>query len=219
MPGPDAGPAALNGLGLVRLPLAGLSIWQDTRAQAVSNAASALQAAALAEVDERPLRVLELGSGCGIVSLMLALQRPLWTVDALEIQERLHELALLNNARCGASVSFFHADLRGWTSHPGYQLIVANPPWQKPGGGKTSPHPQKNLSRRGTFCSPAELAACLQGNLASDGIALVLFPRGAMFSHFEAALANSLLDIKSASDVTDLRDQSLFKIGHKGIAR
>ncbi len=219
MPGSDAGSAALNGLGLVRLPLAGLSIWQDTRAQAVSNAASALQAAALAELENRPLGVLELGSGCGVVSLMLALQRPLWSVDALEIQEQLHELALINNARCGTSVRFFHADLRGWKSPTGYRLIVANPPWQKPGGGRPSPHPQKNLSRRGTFCSPAELAACLKRNLAPAGVALVLFPHGAIFSEFAAALDNSLLDIKSASDVTDLRDQSLFKIGHKGIAR
>ncbi|MCD8480329.1 MAG: methyltransferase [Candidatus Cloacimonetes bacterium] len=111
------------------LPFEGKQIMQDRDAQGVSVASAALVDYALQSFEDAPLCVLDLGCGCGIVSIMCALSRPQWQVQGIDIQKELIELAIANAASCELDISFCHQDLR---EHSGkYDLILANPPLAK----------------------------------------------------------------------------------------
>jgi len=60
-----------------------------------------------------PIRVLDLGCGSGILAIMLALQRPLWQLEGLDIQAELLTLASANASAQGLDIHFFTQDLRG----------------------------------------------------------------------------------------------------------
>ncbi len=193
----------------------GHHIWQDASAQPVSHASFALQQAALERFDHHPLRVLDLGSGCGIVAIMLALGRPSWRVEGLEVQTGLHSLAQSNAALCGVELLFRAGDLRCFSSDTPYGLIVSNPPWLPAGSGKPSASAVRNASRFELLCCLDDILACVERNLDSTGSALLLYPRsrnGAL----RAAAGKTLLDIISLSPATGLREHIICHIRHKG---
>jgi tRNA1(Val) A37 N6-methylase TrmN6 len=97
-------------------------------------------------------RVLDLGAGCGVISVMLtALWRPREVV-AIEIQPELAALAERNAALNHLdSMKVIHADLR--TRHIGgldpasFDLVVANPPYRALRSGRESPNPGRRIAR------------------------------------------------------------------------
>ncbi len=96
-------------------------------------------------------RVLELGAGCGVISLMLAsIYRPREVV-AIEIQPNLAEMiarnAAINDLK---SVRAICADLRqkiAGVEPASYDLVVANPPYRAPSTGRENPDRGRRLAR------------------------------------------------------------------------
>ena len=103
-------------------------------------------------------RVLDLGSGCGTLGLLLC---GLWencSVTGLEIDPAAHEGALLNIARNGLQgrMESVCADLRQFPVIPGsFDVCVSNPPYFT-GGPASQSHGQ---ARREDACSLEELMA------------------------------------------------------------
>lgn len=149
------------------------------------------------------------------MSIMLALKRPLWKIDAIEIQPRLHELALENARLCGVSVNFKLSDLRDYDAADKYDLIVSNPPWQKHGTGRQSKYAGRNISRHEVFCTMGDVLDCVQRNLSQAGGAILVYPEKREEDLRQEA-ENTLLDIISASFAAGLKDQKIFLIRHKG---
>jgi tRNA1(Val) A37 N6-methylase TrmN6 len=190
-------------------------IWQDVNSQPVSQASDTLQKAALEFAGEQCPRVLELGSGNGIVSIMLALQRPHWKIDAIEIQPGLHALAVKNAALCNVRVNFMPFDLRDYDSGQKYDLIVSNPPWQKHGTGRQSNYPSRNISRHEISCAVPDVLNCAKRNLHPAGALILIYP-GNREGEIRSQAENSLLDIISVSPAAELKEQKIFYIRHKG---
>lgn len=78
---------------------------------------------------DRPIRVLDIGTGSGIVAITLALERPHWQVSALDVCPRALALARANAARLGAPVHFLLSDLFANVGETRFDLIVSNPPY------------------------------------------------------------------------------------------
>ncbi len=194
----------------------GPRIRQHPHAQPVSHASFALQLAALELFDPQPRRVLDLGSGCGIVALMLALRRPLWRVEGLEVQTELNSLARANALLCQADILFHAGDLRLFTAAEPYGLIVSNPPWLLPGSGKASPSQSRNLSRFELLGGLPDVLACVKRNLAPSGSALLLYPRARSEALSEGA-RKTLLDIISLFPAAGLKEHIICHIRHKGL--
>lgn len=78
----------------------------------------------------RAARVLDLGSGCGTLGLLLCASNPGCHVTGLEIEETAHAAALENIRRNGleARMASVHCDLRNF-SGGGYDVCVSNPPY------------------------------------------------------------------------------------------
>ncbi len=97
-------------------------------------------------------RVLELGAGCGVVSMMLAAIYGAREVVAMEIQPAMAALIARNaDLNSLAQVSVVHADLRKRKIaglKPGsFDLVVANPPYHARGSGRESPNRSRRIAR------------------------------------------------------------------------
>lgn len=198
------------------LNLGGPCILQDPDSQPVSHASHALQRATLELFDSSSSkRVLDLGSGCGIVAIMLALQRLKWKIEGLEIQIEQVSLARKNAVHCGLDITFHNGDLRFYQSAEPFDLIVSNPPWLIPGSGKTSPSQARNLSRFELLGGMEDVLACVKRNLTPDGDALLLYPQPRVPQLLSLA-KNTKLDIISHLAASGLPKHIICHIRHKG---
>ncbi|HUN58575.1 MAG TPA: methyltransferase, partial [Candidatus Binataceae bacterium] len=103
--------------------------------------------------DVRPRdRVLELGAGCGVISIAIAATRAPRQIVALELQPKLVELitrnAALNNCD---NLTAIQADLRRRTIRGlkagSFDAIVANPPYRAVRTGRVSPNFERRIAR------------------------------------------------------------------------
>ena len=100
---------------------------------------------------ERPTQVVDLGTGCGIVALMLAAWRPAWEVTAIEVQPSLADLARRNVALNQLQIEVVEGDWRSRTlsSHAGKaDLVVCNPPYFAPDKGQPCTDAERAAARQ-----------------------------------------------------------------------
>lgn len=96
--------------------------------------------------------ILELGAGCGVISLLLAFQNPKIRITAIEIQPELAELAKHNITANGleSRVRVLCRDLRELSLHHSanpVDRVIANPPFRKRESGRINPHLQQAIAR------------------------------------------------------------------------
>ncbi|CAM2780235.1 tRNA1Val (adenine37-N6)-methyltransferase [Flavobacterium succinicans] len=88
---------------------------------------------AWAPIHNHPFSVLDIGTGTGIIALMLAQRSAAQQIDALEIDEAAYEQATDNfeNSPWNDRLFCFHAGLDEFIEEPEdeYDLIVSNPPF------------------------------------------------------------------------------------------
>lgn len=102
-------------------------------------------------------RVLDLGSGCGSLGLLLCAKDPLCHVTGVELDGSAHEAALENIQRNGLSprMSSICGDLRTFPLTGSFDCCISNPPYYT-GGPASHVTP---LARRDDHCSLEELCA------------------------------------------------------------
>ena len=88
---------------------------------------------AWAPIIQQPYSILDIGTGTGIIALMLAQRSNAAQIDALEIDEKTYEQATDNfeNSPWNDRLFCFHAGLDEFMEEPEdeYDLIVSNPPF------------------------------------------------------------------------------------------
>ena len=113
-------------------------------------------------------RVLDLGSGCGTLGLLLCARNAHCTVTGLELQEAAHTAALQNIARNGLEARLWSicADLRDMPPEfRDFHVCVSNPPYFS-GGAVHSRNPN---ARREETCTPKDLFAAASKALRWGG--------------------------------------------------
>jgi len=126
-------------------------------------------------------KVLELGSGNGIISIMLAHNRPSWNITGIEIQEKLVILAQENSKLAQVQIKFINADLKKEifpSQH--FDLIVSNPPYFPKKDGRISPNKEKAISTHEILCSMEDIFQSVKYNLKKDGKAYLIYPLSRM---------------------------------------
>lgn len=96
--------------------------------------------------------VVDLGTGCGIIPLILAFRRPGVRIWGVELQEELAAVAEENVRENGMAprVTVLCADLRRIRLDrigPPVDMVVANPPYRSGRSGRVNPEPQRALAR------------------------------------------------------------------------
>ena len=112
--------------------------------------------------------VLDLGSGCATLGLLLCARDPSCRVTGIELQEAAHAAAVENIARNGleARLSSICADLRTMPVEAGaYHVCVSNPPYFSGGAA----HSKNPTARQEDTCTPKELFAAASRALRWGG--------------------------------------------------
>ncbi len=123
--------------------------------------------------------VIDLGTGCGIIPLILMLTRPVNQVFGLEIQKGLINQAA-RNARlngCENRMAVVRGDVRHLPFMAGIaNLVVCNPPYRKIKSGRINPNPQKAIARHEILASLDDLLRAGAALLTRKGRFALVYP-------------------------------------------
>jgi len=148
-------------------------------------------------------RIIDLGSGCGVIPLILARKMPEASLVGLEFQEKMAGLAARNVALNGLQdriemVCDDILSLRRKFPVSSFDLVTANPPYRKPGSGRVSPKAGRDLARHESTAGLADFLATAKYLVTPSGaICFISHPsRLAEFVRCVGELKLSLLRLR-----------------------
>jgi tRNA1Val (adenine37-N6)-methyltransferase len=138
-------------------------------------------------------QILDIGTGCGIIALMLA-QRSDAEIDAVEIDPDSSKEAAINfkNAPWSNRLNSIETDIHEFAKSnlKKYDLIVSNPPFFS--NSMKSPDLSKNLSKHDTHLNIGELVRISKKMLLPSGRVSVIVPSGVFLKLTEIARKQNL---------------------------
>ena len=142
-----------------------------------------LDALLLAEFTRLPDQavVADLGTGCGVIPLVLARRNPAARFVAFEKNPDMAAMAD-ENARAnglGGRIETVADDILNIrTRFPvsSFDVVVSNPPFRSPGSGKTSPHAGRDAARHETTAGLADFLAAAKYLVKSSGRIFFIYP-------------------------------------------
>jgi len=134
---------------------------------------------AWATLKHKPMSVLDIGSGTGVVALQLAQRSMATTIDAVEIDTEAHVQCVENfeSSPWGDRLFCYHASIQEYASEieEDYDLIISNPPFY------SEDYKSKDLARdtaRFNDALPFEhLIVCAAHLLSEAGVFAVILPK------------------------------------------
>lgn len=144
---------------------------------------------------------LELGTGSGIVSLLLSV-KPFRRVVALEIQEGLADLARRNVALngLGERIEVVQADLRTFDPGRRFDLVFSNPPYIRKATGFLSGSAEKSAAKHELHGTIRDILMKTAGWLEPAGRACFIYTQKRR-ADFLAAAAESGLSVRRIRSV------------------
>jgi len=171
-------------------------------------------------------RVLDIGCGSGIISLMLAQRHPSLHITGVEIDAEAAAQAQTNvlQSPFASGVQVVHADVRTFAGeHPGqYHLVVSNPPFFQE--SLKSNDKKLNDARHDTSLNFTELAQSARKLLAPHGQFCLILPAESFPVFNERALlaglyAEILVAVHHKSESAAVRMMACYRTDHTGKTR
>jgi tRNA1Val (adenine37-N6)-methyltransferase len=129
-------------------------------------------------IDNNPFSILDIGTGTGILSLMLSQRSNAEQIDALEIDEKAYEQCVENfeNSPWSDRLFCFHAGLDEFVDEPEdeYDIIISNPPFYSEDYKTDSS--QRDLARFQDALPFEDLIEAADLLLSENGIFAVIIP-------------------------------------------
>ncbi len=140
-----------------------------------------------------PRRIVDLGTGSGIIPLILARKLGERHIVGLELQPSLYDLAERNVHlnRAENEISLVLGDVRcvrQLLPRGSFTHVIANPPYRSLGSGRISPESEKAIARHQIHCEPSDIAKAARHLLVDRGSISVVYP-AALFSEVIAAFS------------------------------
>lgn len=141
-------------------------------------------------------RVLDLGTGCGVILLIMAHHYHLGSFTGIEIQEELAALASRGFEENGWNESgvVICGDFRtpGSFEEGSYDLVVCNPPYFEAARGKISSNRGRAFARQGLTAELSDVMAAAERAMAPGGRLCLIWPWNRRKEVSKAASANGL---------------------------
>ena len=126
-------------------------------------------------------RVMEVGTGCGIIPLLLAYRNKVLKIYGVEIQKALAELAVENVALNGLQdrIEIIPGDIKRLKFdriHQPVDLMVSNPPYRSVDSGKINPDTQKARARHEISVTLPDILDAGRRFLKISGRLVIIYP-------------------------------------------
>ncbi len=124
-------------------------------------------------------RVVDLGTGCGIIPLLLLLKRPVSYVLGLEIQPEMAGQAARNVRlnRFDGKMGVVLADIRNIPLSPlSTDVVICNPPYRQIATGRINPNPQRAIARHEILMVLDDILGASKRILRAGGRLALIYP-------------------------------------------
>jgi len=125
-------------------------------------------------------RVVDLGTGCGIVPLIVGFRHPETQVFGIEIQKALADIANINirENEMGENIRIFCRDMR--TVQPAMfqgpvDIVTSNPPFHKAASGRINPNRQRAVARHEIRVTLLDVAKAAGDILKRAGLFVLVY--------------------------------------------
>ena len=153
-------------------------------------------------------KIVDLGTGCGIIPLLLTFRCPELKIYGIEIQEQLSKLADLNVKQNNMSgqISILSVDMKSLklnmiSGHA--DLVVSNPPYHKAASGRINPNKQKAVARHEIKASLKDVIKTANRMLNISGNFFAIYP------------AKRMVDILTMMRVCDIEPKYIRMVHSK----
>ncbi len=126
-------------------------------------------------------KIIDLGTGCGIIPVILAHRHPGITLYGIEVQKTLAEIATLNakENRMSDRITIIEKDLKllesQMVSGP-VDLVVSNPPYRRVRSGRINSDPQRAVARHEITATLLDVVQAAHRVLRNSGRLVMIFP-------------------------------------------
>lgn len=150
------------------------TVWQDRCAMKVGTDGTLLGAWSLAPVGE--CRILDIGTGTGLIALMMAQRYPKAQITAIDIDSDAVAQAQDNVIKSPFStqIKVLQQDVRNMYDSQGFDTIISNPPYFI--DSLSCPDPQRNTARHTNSLSYSDLMKAVYLLLKKNGMFSVIIP-------------------------------------------
>lgn len=130
-------------------------------------------------ISEQPgtaIQLLDIGTGTGLLSIMIAQKNTHCTIDAVEIERNAYEQALENvmNSTWKEKIHVLHADIKLFEPSKKYDIIISNPPFYE--NELKAENENKNIAHHNAGLSFSELFEIIKRQLSPEGHFYLLLP-------------------------------------------
>lgn len=158
--------------------------------------------------------ILDIGSGTGLLSLMLA-QQSATTIDGIELQKNdyLQSLENVTASPWMERINILHADATGYEFYKKYDIIISNPPFYEndlKGASK-----RKNIAHHDEGLTIKNLIGIISRCLSPKGKFYLLLPEKRKSDLFETA-ENTGLFMNHIINVHQTENHAVFRIMVEG---
>lgn len=128
------------------------------------------------KINSKSKRVLDIGTGTGLLALMISQANQNASIDAIEIDKEAFDQAQLNfgNSPWHNRLTAYHIQLNNFEPDHQYDHIVCNPPFFK--NNQRGENRQKNKAIHNDHLTFDDLVNGVSKLLAPEGIATILYP-------------------------------------------
>lgn len=164
--------------------------------------------------ENKPNRVLDIGTGTGLLALMTAQVTEDTQIDGVDMNKHAHFEALnnFNGSSWKKRLTSTHTYIQKFRSSSIYDLIVCNPPFF--GKNLKGKHSHKNQAMHNDHLSMEELSESIHRLLSEDGIAWILYPEWEMKAFTKWIEKKGLFPISEVS-IKNKENTPTFRMARK----
>lgn len=169
--------------------------------------------------DAQNLKILDIGTGSGIIPLVLKKHFPQAEVSSIDFSEKALEIARKNAAFHQLTVNFIHADYLNFDLKESFDIIISNPPYIGIDEEQEIEHSVKGFEPTMALFSPTSDTLIFYRKIAEDS-KKYLNKNGLLFLEINQKLGSETLDLyrndfEEVALIKDLSENDRFVFGRK----